>query len=299
MARIRTVKPELFRHEALFEAEAETGLPLRLAFIGLFTVADREGIFRWQPRQIKLDVMPYDSHDFSRVLDALMTRGFIVKYACANELYGVIPSFKRHQVINNREKTSDFPHIDDADEVFDSVINDITTREARVDDASITPLVQEQGEGKGRELEGKGKGRGTTSPRVNGSGSISAGEMIDSLPGLSIHAAEEYRGFRKAKKAPLTAGAWKTIVKEIGKSGMSPDDALNTAMARGWQGFDSSWLTSNRGMAGGMINRQQQIEENNARVVKEIIAREHGRAGQSGFDLGEAITIEGEVIHAN
>ena len=48
MARIRTIKPEFFRHEALYEAEHETGLPLRVAYAGLWTAADREGRFQWK-----------------------------------------------------------------------------------------------------------------------------------------------------------------------------------------------------------------------------------------------------------
>ena len=43
MNRIRTVKPELFRHLALFEAEEKYQMPLRIAFVGLFTCCDR----RW------------------------------------------------------------------------------------------------------------------------------------------------------------------------------------------------------------------------------------------------------------
>lgn len=146
MARIRTIKPEFFRHEALYEAEQETGLPLRIAFAGLWTAADREGRFRWAPRQLKLDCLPYDDADFSRVLDALMTRGFIVKYAVDSKYYGHIPSWKQHQVINNREKPSDLPSPNE--------INTLT-REARVDDASATPLKQVQVEGKGKEGEGE------------------------------------------------------------------------------------------------------------------------------------------------
>jgi hypothetical protein len=46
MGRIRTVKPELFQHGDLFDAEVESGFPLRLAFIGLFTCCDREGRFK-------------------------------------------------------------------------------------------------------------------------------------------------------------------------------------------------------------------------------------------------------------
>ena len=64
MARIRTVKPDLFRHEALYELEIETGLPIRFSFAGLFTTCDRRGRFKWKPRQLKLDVLPYDNLDF-------------------------------------------------------------------------------------------------------------------------------------------------------------------------------------------------------------------------------------------
>lgn len=149
MARIRTIKPEFFRHEALFEAEQADNLPLRLAFIGLWTAADKEGRFKWQPRALKLDCLPYDSCDFSRVLDALVTRGFIQKYEYEGQFYGVIPSWKSHQVINNRETESILPNPHEST---------ILTREARVDDASGTRLEHAQGEGKGREGEGEGKG---------------------------------------------------------------------------------------------------------------------------------------------
>ncbi len=43
MPRIRSVKPELFTHERLFEAESDYKLPLRLAFIALFTQCDQWG----------------------------------------------------------------------------------------------------------------------------------------------------------------------------------------------------------------------------------------------------------------
>ena len=109
MARIHTVKPELFKHEALFEAEMEFKLPLRLAFIALFTCCDREGRFRWRPRRLKLDIFPYDDIDISRVLDALLTCGFIIKYENNSEIYGYIPSWDLHQQINNREMASEIP----------------------------------------------------------------------------------------------------------------------------------------------------------------------------------------------
>ncbi|MGE0425709.1 MAG: hypothetical protein AB7O88_25845 [Reyranellaceae bacterium] len=115
MARIRTIKPDFFRHPELWSAERDSGLPLRVAFAGLWCVADREGRFRWQPLVLKLDVLPFDELDFAVVLDALLAHGFVRKYEVDGATYGVIPSFGKHQLINNREKPSTLPApVDDA-----------------------------------------------------------------------------------------------------------------------------------------------------------------------------------------
>ena len=149
MARIRTIKPEFFSHYDLYEAEQETGLPLRLAFAGLWTQCDRDGRFKWRPQQLKIGCLPYDDVDFSRVLHALGTRGFIGKYVQNKDTYGVVFSFKEHQVINNREKESVLP------EPVDFIGFDVcVTREPREDHACT-------GEGKGKEGKGK-EGKGTS-----------------------------------------------------------------------------------------------------------------------------------------
>ena len=158
MARIRTVKPEFFRHEGLYEAEQASGLPLRLAFAGLWTACDREGRFRWRPRQLKLDALPFDDLDFGQVLDALAVAGFVCRYVVDGQEYGFVPSWPRHQVINNREAASSLP---------EPTADALSTRASRVNDACPTPLVQAQGEGKGREgnMEGKGTNTGSLSAR--------------------------------------------------------------------------------------------------------------------------------------
>lgn len=109
MSRIRTVKPELFRHEGLFNVEINCKLPIRLAFISLFTCCDREGRFKWRPQSLKLDMLPYDDLDILNVLNALEKHDFIKKYEHHGERYGYIPSFLKHQYINNREMPSDIP----------------------------------------------------------------------------------------------------------------------------------------------------------------------------------------------
>jgi hypothetical protein len=145
--RIRTIKPEFFNHEGIYDAEHETKLPLRLAFIGLWCAADREGRFKWEPRRLKTQIMPYDACDFSRVLDALWTRDFILKYATESGDFGCIPSFNKHQVINNRERPSELPIPDEI-----SICHASGTRQPRVNHAG-----KEEGKGRERNMEGEGK----------------------------------------------------------------------------------------------------------------------------------------------
>jgi hypothetical protein len=156
MARIRTIKPDFFRHEDLYAAEVESGLPLRLAFAGLWTVCDREGRFRWRPLQLKLDCLPYDNVDFSRVLDALATRGFIVRYRVTDESgahdFGFVPSWRKHQVINPREKASDLPNPDDCEEIQQDADASIT-RQPRASETHVRAHGERE-----REKEGEREG---------------------------------------------------------------------------------------------------------------------------------------------
>lgn len=145
MGRIRTIKPEIFLHSDLYDAEVESKLPLRTAWMGIFTCCDRAGRFKWRPRELKLQVLPYDNLDFSRVLDALLTRGFIVKYRVGDEWFGCIPSWEKHQIINNRESESTIPDVSQNQQLDAS-----STREPRDGDADA-------GEGKGKEGKGIGK----------------------------------------------------------------------------------------------------------------------------------------------
>lgn len=132
MARIRTLKPEFFRHEELFDLEQESGLPVRLAYAGLWTACDRKGRFKWRPRALKSEILPYDDVDFSRVLDALASRGFCVRYVSEGESYGYVPTFLDHQYINNRESESTIP-----EPLPNLIVDASSTREPRVSHAPL------------------------------------------------------------------------------------------------------------------------------------------------------------------
>jgi hypothetical protein len=109
MARIRTIKPNLFRHEGLFEIEAKSGLPIRVAWMGLFTVADREGRFEWKPKILKLDILPWDDVPFEEVLKTLLGAGFLEQYEVNGKLYGYIPTWHLHQTVHHTESKSRLP----------------------------------------------------------------------------------------------------------------------------------------------------------------------------------------------
>lgn len=104
--RIRSVKPEFLLHFGIYQAEAETGLPLRVSFMGLWMAADREGRFKWRPEALKAQILPHDPINFSSVLDALADRGFIVQYSDGDDDLGAVVNFTKHQVVNSRETQS-------------------------------------------------------------------------------------------------------------------------------------------------------------------------------------------------
>lgn len=102
------IKPAFFKHAELYEAERESGLPLRVAFAGLWTVADRAGRFRWKI-DLKPDVLPYDDVDMIKVLESLEHYGFVTSYVVEGKRYGLIPSFGDHQTFHKTERGSTLP----------------------------------------------------------------------------------------------------------------------------------------------------------------------------------------------
>ncbi len=203
MGRIRTIKPEFFKHEELFDAELSSRLPLRLAFAGLWTACDREGRFEWKPRTLKTDIMPYDEVDFTAVLEALVSHGFVGRYRAGGKEYGHIPGFSRHQVINTRESASKLPSPSEADESPPE-----PTGGARVDDASVTGHGPAQGEGKGREGEGEGS-EGASAP--SGAAGAEADEAVVDFTKEVFDRGVAYLGRAKVpdRQARSIIGKWR------------------------------------------------------------------------------------------
>ena len=117
MSRIRSVKPDFFRHEGLQALEAvHPGYHCMLVFEGLWVICDRAGRFEWKPKIIKLDVLPFLDFDMAETMRILSEAGFIHRYEVQCKVYGCIPSWEAHQTFESlKNEKVRFP---DPSEVF-------------------------------------------------------------------------------------------------------------------------------------------------------------------------------------
>ncbi|EOG4614371.1 hypothetical protein ACLD9I_004006 [Pseudomonas aeruginosa] len=107
MARARNIKPGLFENEDLMEL----GPFDRLLFIGLWTLADREGRLEDRPRRIKVKLFPGDDYDVDQGLAALAARGFITRYEVQEFAVIEVANFHKHQKPHGTEKDSVLPDV--------------------------------------------------------------------------------------------------------------------------------------------------------------------------------------------
>ena len=104
----RTLHPDMLFDEGLFSAEQSSGLPVRMVYLALHTIADREGRFPMGPRTTK--ILMLDEED--RVISAikiLRSLNKIQTYHVDQEQFGVICYFAKLQHINPRERQSLLP----------------------------------------------------------------------------------------------------------------------------------------------------------------------------------------------
>jgi hypothetical protein len=214
MARIRTIKPEFFT-----SADILALTPIaRLFYVSLWCEADREGLLKWDTDTLKFRYFPKDKVDIEVLGAELAEQGLIVILVGDDgKEYVEIPSFKSHQIINNRESES--------------------TLLSRVKHASP----RDQGEGKERKgMEGKARAEQPAS-RPAARSSFSAEAELKSN-GVSDQVIADWLALRKSKKATVTATALRDILAEASKAKLTLERALIIACRRGWTGFESSWL---------------------------------------------------------
>jgi hypothetical protein len=105
MARTRSIKPSFFKNEDLAECEPMA----RLLFVGLWTLADREGRLECRPLRIKAELFPYDNCDIASLLQQLADRGFVRAYESGDIRVLEIPKFCEHQRCHPDERSEGLP----------------------------------------------------------------------------------------------------------------------------------------------------------------------------------------------
>jgi len=105
VARARNIKPSFFHNETLVELPFEH----RLLFVGLWTLADREGRLEDRPKKIKMEIFPADNVDVESGLSLLEKNGFIHRYITGDVRIIQVIAFVKHQSPHHTEKKSVLP----------------------------------------------------------------------------------------------------------------------------------------------------------------------------------------------
>lgn len=86
MANEKHLTPRIFSTEEFGLASLES----RLMFVGLATLSNKSGVFRWKPRTLKYRIMPADDVNPDDVLAELVDRGLVRRFVNNGKAYGVI-----------------------------------------------------------------------------------------------------------------------------------------------------------------------------------------------------------------
>jgi len=212
MARIRTVKPEYWRHPVMARQPDD----VRLMAVALLNIADDEGLFFADPALLRGEVWPFDedSSRTRRVLEQLERIGWIsVREHPEIGMVGKVVNFTKHQKV-------DRPTPSKIKGYFDS-----SNIRRGLDEDSLL----EQGTGNREQ------------------GSIKRFTRTDALVfltsrGVENRVAEEWLSCRKTKRLTNTMTAFEDVEKESIKAGLLLNDAIKKSVSNGWAGFRAEWL---------------------------------------------------------
>ena len=227
MSRARNIKPGFFANEDLVELPFET----RLLFIGLWTLADREGRLEDRPKRIKMAIFPADSVDVDASLNALQASGFIRRYEAEGIPCIQILTFTKHQNPHCNEAPSKLPapceHSTSTvqapeqhgDTPADSLILCISD-----------PLNPENSHSVGEK----------PTPARKRARAAAAPPSVELPPGLLPETWKAFRDHRQRLRAPLTARAEKLLLTKLAglcADGSDPNALVDRSIEHGWRGL--------------------------------------------------------------
>lgn len=211
MARARNIKPAFFQNESLVE------LPygVRLLFIGLWCLADRDGRLENRPKKIKMQLFPADDLDIPEALLGLAKEKLVTLYSVDSVEYIQIDNFLKHQHPHHKEANSVIP------EPIGECKPEALPSATRLIPDSLNPITDSL-----QKKESKPK------PKIIKQKTYPAE--------LNLTAWQEYIDYRKESKFKklTTRGEDKQIEKIIGFGGHDiQQQCIDETISNGWQGI--------------------------------------------------------------
>lgn len=240
MSRARNIKPGFFKNEDLAECSAWA----RLCFIGLWTLADREGRLEDRAKRIKAELFAYDSVEVEPVLVELAARNFILRFKDGSGL-GIIQviEFAKHQSPHFKEAKSVLASPQSLGllkQQYESEASDkpetspgLSADESVMD---VAPAAPESGLSDSLIPDSLNVGKSATPV---------ARKRTPALPkpdDVSEQVWQDWLALRAKKRAPVTATVVDGARAESVKAGMALDAFLRVWCLRGSQGLEASWL---------------------------------------------------------
>jgi hypothetical protein len=144
MARIRTIKPEMFDDPDLGALS-----PLaRWLFVGLLTQADKRGRLADEPERLKLRLLGFDRKaDVVAILTELHHANLVIRYRVEGKAYLWVRTFEKHQHSHPKEPESKIPAYFDSTQKKHGEPEIAGT--CRVDSGVLDSGVLDSGEGEG------------------------------------------------------------------------------------------------------------------------------------------------------
>ena len=252
MPRSRNIKPGFFRNADLVELPVEA----RLLFVGLWTLADREGRLEDRPKQIKMEIFPADCFDCDALLTSLASTGMIERYEVGGKRYLHVVNFTKHQNPHRDERNSVIPppggfsepvHEGNQIEHHASTVQTPCEHHAStvqiglipdslIPDSLIPDSLIPDSQTNTSAAGGPGVDARDDPPAADAAVRFDAAEFLVEQ-GADPQTAADYLDLRKAKRATSSRTALRSVVSEADKAGLPLQDVLTTCCARGWAGF--------------------------------------------------------------
>ena len=93
MARIRSIHPGLWRDKTF----VKVSMGARLLYIGILNSSDDFGAFKWEPIELKMDLLPMDNVQVEALLAELEAVDRIRRYEIKGQEYGAVRNFRKFQ----------------------------------------------------------------------------------------------------------------------------------------------------------------------------------------------------------